>query len=79
MKRMENVSRSPCISLTTSVIQGLSTIHAYDKRAQYIETYDKNPNAKQSEYVFYYSVKYYLVLSSFPVCDVTVSLIGLKQ
>ncbi|XP_030620675.1 multidrug resistance-associated protein 9 isoform X2 [Chanos chanos] len=36
MKRMENVSRSPWISLTTSTIQGLSTIHAYDKREQYI-------------------------------------------
>ncbi|XP_062845964.1 ATP-binding cassette sub-family C member 12 [Trichomycterus rosablanca] len=48
MKRMENVSRSPCISLTTSVIQGLSTIHAYDKRTQYIEHFkaisDNNSN-----------------------------------
>lgn len=39
MKRMENVSRSPWISLTTSTIQGLSTIHAYDKRKQYIERF----------------------------------------
>ncbi|MCJ8747229.1 hypothetical protein PDJAM_G00151060 [Pangasius djambal] len=48
MKRMENVSRSPCISLTTSVIQGLSTIHAYDKREQYIQKFkmisDNNSN-----------------------------------
>ncbi|XP_058238228.1 ATP-binding cassette sub-family C member 12 isoform X1 [Hemibagrus wyckioides] len=48
MKRLENVSRSPCISLTTSVIQGLSTIHAYDKRAQYIQRFkvisDHNSN-----------------------------------
>ncbi|KAL7833683.1 hypothetical protein AOLI_G00286430 [Acnodon oligacanthus] len=48
MKRMENVSRSPWISLTTSVIQGLSTIHAYDKRAQYIQQFkvisDHNSN-----------------------------------
>uniref|UniRef100_A0AAR2LWH8 ATP-binding cassette, sub-family C (CFTR/MRP), member 12 n=1 Tax=Pygocentrus nattereri TaxID=42514 RepID=A0AAR2LWH8_PYGNA len=43
MKRMENVSRSPWISLTTSVIQGLSTIHAYNKRAQYIQ-HDHNSN-----------------------------------
>uniref|UniRef100_A0A8C1JB33 ATP-binding cassette, sub-family C (CFTR/MRP), member 12 n=1 Tax=Cyprinus carpio TaxID=7962 RepID=A0A8C1JB33_CYPCA len=43
MKRMENVSRSPWISLTTSTIQGLSTIHAYDKRKQYIE-HDTNSN-----------------------------------
>ncbi|XP_062399832.1 ATP-binding cassette sub-family C member 12-like [Sardina pilchardus] len=45
MKRMENVSRSPWISLTTSVIQGLSTIHAYDKREQYVELFkDKMDN-----------------------------------
>uniref|UniRef100_A0A674DTK0 ATP binding cassette subfamily C member 12 n=1 Tax=Salmo trutta TaxID=8032 RepID=A0A674DTK0_SALTR len=43
MKRMENVSRSPWISLTTSTIQGLGTIHAYDKREeQYI--HDNNSN-----------------------------------
>ncbi|KAJ8340233.1 hypothetical protein SKAU_G00348660 [Synaphobranchus kaupii] len=48
MKRMENISRSPWISLTTSTIQGLTTIHAYDKREQYIELFkgmnDKNAN-----------------------------------
>ncbi|KAI4890792.1 hypothetical protein NFI96_010580, partial [Prochilodus magdalenae] len=40
MKRTENISRSPWISLTTSVIQGLSTIHAYDKGSQYIQEFN---------------------------------------
>uniref|UniRef100_A0A8C7K333 ATP binding cassette subfamily C member 12 n=1 Tax=Oncorhynchus kisutch TaxID=8019 RepID=A0A8C7K333_ONCKI len=48
MKRMENVSRSPWISLTTSTIQGLTTIHAYNKREQYIQQFkemsDNNSN-----------------------------------
>uniref|UniRef100_A0A671REH8 ATP-binding cassette sub-family C member 5 n=1 Tax=Sinocyclocheilus anshuiensis TaxID=1608454 RepID=A0A671REH8_9TELE len=44
MKRMENVSRSPWISLTTSTIQGLSTIHAYDKRKQFKMLSDTNSN-----------------------------------
>uniref|UniRef100_A0A6Q2ZP50 ATP-binding cassette, sub-family C (CFTR/MRP), member 12 n=1 Tax=Esox lucius TaxID=8010 RepID=A0A6Q2ZP50_ESOLU len=43
MKRMENISRSPWISLTTSTIQGLSTIHAYNKKDQYIQL-DNNSN-----------------------------------
>ncbi|MEQ2202789.1 hypothetical protein XENOCAPTIV_015850 [Xenoophorus captivus] len=37
MKKMENISRSPCISLTTSTLQGLSTIHAYNIRDSHIK------------------------------------------
>ncbi|XP_034535630.1 multidrug resistance-associated protein 9-like [Notolabrus celidotus] len=39
MKKMENISRSPCISLTTSTLQGLSTIHAYNKRDSHIKMF----------------------------------------
>lgn len=40
MKRMENISRSPCISLTTSTLQGLSTIHAYNIRDSHIKLWE---------------------------------------
>ncbi|XP_034089649.1 multidrug resistance-associated protein 9 isoform X2 [Gymnodraco acuticeps] len=49
MKRMENISRSPCISLTTSTLQGLSTIHAYNIRENHIQLF-KTLNDINSNY-----------------------------
>ncbi|XP_076011422.1 ATP-binding cassette sub-family C member 12 [Genypterus blacodes] len=39
LKRMESISRSPCISLTTSTLQGHSTIHAYNTRESHIKQF----------------------------------------
>uniref|UniRef100_A0AAQ4PRF0 ATP-binding cassette, sub-family C (CFTR/MRP), member 12 n=1 Tax=Gasterosteus aculeatus aculeatus TaxID=481459 RepID=A0AAQ4PRF0_GASAC len=39
MKRMENISRSPYISLFTSTLEGLSTIHAYNIRDSRIKRF----------------------------------------
>ncbi|XP_070687186.1 ATP-binding cassette sub-family C member 12-like [Pempheris klunzingeri] len=48
LKKMENTSRSPCISLCSSIIQGLSTIQAYGRSPQYTQLfkrlYDVNAN-----------------------------------
>lgn len=39
MKKMENISRSPCISLATSTFQGLSTVHAYNVQDSHIKMF----------------------------------------
>ncbi|XP_045564000.1 ATP-binding cassette sub-family C member 12 isoform X4 [Salmo salar] len=53
MKRMENVSRSPWISLTTSTIQGLGTIHAYDKREQYIQQFKEMSDINSNHFLLF--------------------------
>ncbi|XP_068172840.1 ATP-binding cassette sub-family C member 12-like [Antennarius striatus] len=60
MKRMENVSRSPCISLTTSTLQGLSTIHAYNIRESLIEKFKTLNDINCNYYFLFYCGKQWL-------------------
>ncbi|KAK9543036.1 hypothetical protein VZT92_000849 [Zoarces viviparus] len=55
MKRMENVSRSPCISLTTSTLQGLSTIHAYNIRDRHIKLFNSLNDINSNHYLLFHS------------------------
>ncbi|KAM3624713.1 uncharacterized protein V6R79_000573 [Siganus canaliculatus] len=41
LKRLENLSRSPCVSLCSSIAQGLSTIQAYDKTEDYTQLFKR--------------------------------------
>nr|XP_061796519.1 ATP-binding cassette sub-family C member 12-like [Nerophis lumbriciformis] len=53
MKRMENISRSPCISLTTSTLQGLSTIHAYNLRDSHIKLFKSLNDINSNHYLLF--------------------------
>lgn len=55
MKRMENISRSPCISLTTSTLQGLSTIHAYNIRDSHIKMFKELNDINSNHYLLFHS------------------------
>ncbi|XP_022598440.1 multidrug resistance-associated protein 9 [Seriola dumerili] len=55
MKRMENISRSPCISLTTSTLQGLSTIHAYNIRGSHIKLFKSLNDINSNHYLLFHS------------------------
>lgn len=53
LKRKENISRSPCISLTTSTLQGLSTIHAYNIRDTNIKMFKSLSDINSNHYFLF--------------------------
>uniref|UniRef100_A0A3Q3NJL9 ATP-binding cassette, sub-family C (CFTR/MRP), member 12 n=1 Tax=Labrus bergylta TaxID=56723 RepID=A0A3Q3NJL9_9LABR len=55
MKKMENISRSPCISLTTSTVQGLSTIHAYNIRERHVQRFKTLNDLNSNHYLLFHS------------------------
>ncbi|XP_045888265.1 ATP-binding cassette sub-family C member 12 [Micropterus dolomieu] len=54
MKKMENISRSPCISLTTSTLQGLSTIHAYNIRDRHIKLFKSLNDINSNHFLLFF-------------------------
>ncbi|XP_076594665.1 ATP-binding cassette sub-family C member 12 isoform X2 [Chaetodon auriga] len=54
MKKMENISRSPCISLTTSALQGLSTIHAYNTRDSHIKLFKSLNDINSNHFLLFH-------------------------
>uniref|UniRef100_H3D2W6 ATP binding cassette subfamily C member 12 n=1 Tax=Tetraodon nigroviridis TaxID=99883 RepID=H3D2W6_TETNG len=55
MKQLENVSRSPCVSLTTSTLQGLSTIHAYNIQDSHIQAFKSLNDTNSNHYTLFHS------------------------
>ncbi|XP_009676710.2 ATP-binding cassette sub-family C member 12 [Struthio camelus] len=53
LKRMENRSRSPLLSHITSSVQGLSVIHAYDKKDNYINQFKKLNNENAEHFLLF--------------------------
>ncbi|XP_039650096.1 multidrug resistance-associated protein 9-like [Perca fluviatilis] len=53
LKKMEDISRSPCISLCTSIVKGLGTIHAYDKTRNYTERFKSLSDINANHFLLY--------------------------
>ncbi|XP_047647017.1 ATP-binding cassette sub-family C member 12 isoform X1 [Phacochoerus africanus] len=54
LKKVENISRSPWFSHITSSVQGLGTIHAYDKREDCVSKF-KMLNDENSSHLLYFN------------------------
>ncbi|KAK1161959.1 multidrug resistance-associated protein 9-like [Acipenser oxyrinchus oxyrinchus] len=54
LKRMENISRSPWFSYTTATVEGLSTIHAYNKQEVHIEQFKQLGDMNSSHYMLFH-------------------------
>ncbi|KAK6480073.1 multidrug resistance-associated protein 9-like [Huso huso] len=54
LKRMESISRSPWFSYTTATVEGLSTIHAYNKQEEHIEQFKQLGDMNSSHYMLFY-------------------------
>ncbi|XP_062818074.1 ATP-binding cassette sub-family C member 12 isoform X2 [Anolis carolinensis] len=53
LKRVENTSRSPWFSLITSSVQGLSTIHAYNKMGDYLSRFKMLNDENASHFILF--------------------------
>ncbi|XP_042293366.1 ATP-binding cassette sub-family C member 12-like isoform X2 [Sceloporus undulatus] len=62
LKRVENTSRSPWFSLITSSVQGLSTIHAYNKMEDYMSCFKMLNDENSSHFMlFNYALRWFAV------------------
>ncbi|XP_028437864.1 multidrug resistance-associated protein 9 isoform X2 [Perca flavescens] len=79
LKKMEDISRSPCISLFTSIVKGLGTIHAYDKTHNYTERFKSLSDINANHFLlFNYGLFWisYIMGTLYVIMTLIVALLG---
>ncbi|XP_029904550.1 multidrug resistance-associated protein 9-like [Myripristis murdjan] len=78
LKRMENVSRSPYVSLSSSTLQGLSTIHAYSKTDRHVQLFESMADINSNHYFLFYCGLHWLLHVMEFCCTVVILMVALS-
>ncbi|XP_078524925.1 ATP-binding cassette sub-family C member 12-like [Lissotriton helveticus] len=77
IKRLENKSHSPYISHITATVLGLSTIHAYDKKHEYINKFKLLNDDNSCNYLLFNCAKRWLALRIEVLTNVLMMIVAL--